>query len=57
MAAEKLFYEDVYCKNFRARVLSCTPGKHGFDVVLDRTAFTPRAAVSREIPAVCPASA
>ena len=41
MAAEKLFYEDVYCKNFRAKVLSCTPGKHGFDVVLDRTAFYP----------------
>ena len=57
MAAEKLFYEDVYCKNFRAKVLSCTPGKHGFDVVLDRTAFYPRAAVSREIPAACPASA
>lgn len=41
MAAEKLFYEDVYCKNFRARVLSCAPGKHGFDVVLIRTAFYP----------------
>ena len=41
MATEKLFYEDVYCKNFRAKVLSCTPGKHGFDVVLDRTAFYP----------------
>ena len=41
MATEKLFYEDVYCKNFRAKVLSCAPGKHGFDVVLDRTAFYP----------------
>ena len=41
MATEKLFYEDVYCKSFRARVLSCAPGKHGFDVVLDRTAFYP----------------
>ena len=41
MATEKLFYEDVYCKSFRAKVLSCAPGKHGFDVVLDRTAFYP----------------
>ena len=41
MATEKLFYKDVYCKSFRARVLSCAPGKHGFDVVLDRTAFYP----------------
>lgn len=41
MATEKLFYEDVYCKMFEAVVLSCTPGKHGFDVVLDKTAFYP----------------
>ena len=54
MATEKLFYEDVYCKNFRAKVLSCTPGKHGFDVVLDRTAFYPEGGGQ---PAVCPASA
>ena len=41
MATEKLFYENVYCRKFRAKVLSCAPGKHGFDVVLDRTAFYP----------------
>ena len=41
MQTEKLFYRDVYCREFRAKVLSCAPGKHGFDVVLDRTAFYP----------------
>lgn len=41
MATEKLFYENVYCKTFQAKVLSCAPGTHGFDVVLDRTAFYP----------------
>lgn len=38
---EKLFYHDSHLKTFTATVLSCTPGKHGFDVVLDRTAFYP----------------
>ena len=41
MATEKLFYEDVYCRRFQAKVVSCVPGKHGFDVVLDKTAFYP----------------
>ena len=41
MATEKLFYEDVYCRRFAAKVLSCLPGKHGYDVVLDKTAFYP----------------
>ena len=41
MATEKLYYENVYCKTFQAKVLSCAPGKHGFDVVLDKTAFYP----------------
>ena len=41
MATQKLFYEDVYCRRFQAKVVSCVPGKHGFDVVLDRTAFYP----------------
>ena len=38
---KKLFYEDSHLKTFTATVLSCTPGKHGYDVVLDRTAFYP----------------
>ena len=33
MATEKLFYENVYCKTFQAKVLSCAAGKHGFDAV------------------------
>ena len=41
MATEKLFYENVHQKRFAAKVLSCSPGKHGFDVVLDKTAFYP----------------
>ena len=41
MATQKLFYEDVYCRRFQAKVVSCVPGKHGFDVVLDKTAFYP----------------
>lgn len=38
---EKLFYLDSHCKEFTATVLSCEKGKHGYDVVLDRTAFYP----------------
>ena len=38
---EKLFYQDPHMQRFAARVVSCTPGKHGWDVVLDRTCFYP----------------
>lgn len=38
---EKLYYIDSHTKEFTATVLSCVPGKHGWDVVLDRTAFYP----------------
>ncbi len=38
---EKLFYTDSHLKTFTATVLSCEKGKHGYDVVLDRTAFYP----------------
>ena len=41
MAAERLYYQDPHMREFDARVISCAPGKHGFDVVLDRTAFYP----------------
>lgn len=41
MATTKLFYENSHLAEFSARVLSCEPSKHGFDVVLDRTAFYP----------------
>ena len=38
---EKLYYQDSHIREFTAAVLSCEPGKHGWDVVLDRTAFYP----------------
>ena len=41
MATEKLFYQDAHQQTFQAQVVSCTPGKHGCDVVLDRTCFYP----------------
>ena len=41
MPTEKLYYLDPYLKTFTARVLSCDPGKNGFLVTLDRTAFYP----------------
>ena len=41
MATEKLFYMDPYLRSFSAEVLSCTEGKGGWTVVLDRTAFYP----------------
>lgn len=41
MSTEKLYYLDSHLTKFSAVVLSCQPGKHGYDVVLDRTAFYP----------------
>ena len=41
MATQKLYYLDAHQKTFTASVLSCVPGKHGYDVVLDRTCFYP----------------
>ena len=41
MATEKLYYLDSHMRTFSAVVLSCEQGKHGWDVVLDRTAFYP----------------
>ncbi|MBQ9733464.1 MAG: alanyl-tRNA editing protein, partial [Clostridia bacterium] len=38
---EKLYYENAYTCSFSARVLSCSQGKHGFEVILDRSAFYP----------------
>ena len=37
----KLYYEDVYKKEFAARVLDCREGKKGYEVILDQTAFYP----------------
>jgi len=41
METEKLYYADAFMKEFSARVLSCSPEKGGYSVVLDRTAFYP----------------
>ena len=47
METEKLFYKDPFLTEFTATVLDCQPGKNGYIVTLDCTAFTRRAAVSR----------
>lgn len=36
---KKLYYEDVYKKEFTAKVLECRQGKKGYEVILDQTAF------------------
>ena len=41
METEKLYYADPFLKTFTATVLDCQPGKNGFIVTLDRTAFYP----------------
>ncbi len=38
---QKLYYENQYIKDFTAEVVSCTQGKRGFEVILDKTAFFP----------------
>lgn len=38
---EKLYERDPYLTRFEARVESCVPGKRGYEVILDRTAFYP----------------
>ena len=41
MKTEKLYYADAFIPEFPATVLSCEPGKSGWQVVLDCTAFYP----------------
>ncbi len=38
---ERLYYEDAHLQTFTAVVRACREGKHGYDVVLDRTCFYP----------------
>lgn len=38
---KKLYYEDVYKKEFTARVQECREGKKGYEIILDQTAFYP----------------
>lgn len=37
----RLYYEDVYKKEFHARVLECREGKKGYRIILDQSAFYP----------------
>ena len=37
----KLYYEDVYMKEFTAKVLECREAGKGYEIVLDQTAFYP----------------
>ena len=41
METEKLYYADAFCQTFTAVVRTCEPGKAGWLVTLDRTAFYP----------------
>lgn len=58
---EKLFYRDSMIKNFQAEVLSCSPLSEendintgiNYEVVLDRTPFSPRGEDSMRIPVYC----
>lgn len=41
MVTDKLYYEDVYRKEFEGTVLECIERKEGYSIILDRTAFYP----------------
>lgn len=38
---QRLYYDDVYIKDFTARIISCVESGGSYEVVLDRTAFFP----------------
>lgn len=37
----RLYYEDVYIREFDAKVLECRPSKKGYEILLDQSAFYP----------------
>ncbi len=41
MEVRKLFYEDSHLQTFEATVTDCIPGKDGYEICLDATAFYP----------------
>ena len=38
---DALYYKDAYLKEFTSKVISCQPGKNGYEVELEDTAFYP----------------
>ena len=38
---KRLYYEDVYKKEFTAKVLECRESKKGYEIILNQTAFYP----------------
>lgn len=38
---KKLYYENVYIKEFTAKVIACQKAEKGYEVILDQTAFYP----------------
>ena len=38
---KRLYYEDVYIKEFSAKVVECRKEEKGFQVILDQSAFYP----------------
>ena len=49
MITEKLYDKDSHIKAFTAKVIDCRKNENGFEVILDKTAFFPRAADSMRI--------
>ena len=41
MKTRRLFYEDVYIREFEAIVLSCEEREEGYYIILNETAFYP----------------
>ena len=41
MKTRRLFYEDVYIREFEAIVLSCEEKQEGYYIILNETAFYP----------------
>ena len=49
MKTRRLFYEDVYIREFEAIVLSCEERQEGYYIILNETAFYPEAEDSQQI--------
>ena len=41
METGRLYYENVYIKEFDAKVLKCREGENGYEIILDESAFYP----------------